>query len=107
MEIVTLERWNTPLKRRHYIKCELGMRGWRSITAFAKHLGVKPQAISNAFNAPSSHIEQAIADEIGVPVQELFWDRYDVQTGERLYVEREQQRSITQKRYNDQSVASA
>ncbi len=91
----------TPAKRRAYIKFELGMRGL-TIGKLADQLGVTSQAISNAFNSPSFRIEQGIAEAIGKPVQVIFADRYD-DNGNRLYNVRDPNRSIYQKRRNDQT----
>lgn len=64
-----------PTRRRVWIQGELRLIG-SSLTAVAASLGVSRQAVGQALLVPSERIEQAIADELGLPVSWLFPDRF-------------------------------
>ncbi|MQA64848.1 MAG: nucleotide excision repair protein [Alphaproteobacteria bacterium] len=64
-----------PALRREWIKYQFRLRGY-SVHAFAESIGVRPPAVSNAFWKPSSHIQQEIADFLGIPPGVLFPEFY-------------------------------
>jgi len=71
-----------PAERRVWIVGQLRLRG-SSLRKIADRLGVSHQSCSIALMAPSERIEIAIAEELGIPVQALFPDRFSPE-GRRL-----------------------
>ena len=71
-----------PSERRVWIVGQLRLRG-SSLRKVADRLGVSHQSCSTALLAPSERIEIAIAEELGIPVQRLFPDRFSPE-GRRL-----------------------
>lgn len=86
----TLDIPKNPAERRAWICFQLRLRG-TSLRAIARRLGVSQQAVSNALMTPSSHIEPAIAEAIGLTAQQLFPERFD-DAGNRLPRTRPQHR---------------
>jgi lambda repressor-like predicted transcriptional regulator len=66
---------NDPAERRGWIVWQLRLRG-SSLAAIARRLGVVPQSVHGALNAPSERIEVAIAEDLGLPVQKVFPERF-------------------------------
>ena len=64
-----------PAERRVWILGQLRLRG-SSLRKIADRLGVSHQSCSIALMAPSERIEIAIAEELDIPVQALFPDRF-------------------------------
>lgn len=87
----TVSLLKEPAKRRAWVAFQLRLRG-SSFSELARELGVSRQAIGQALLVPSSHLEPAIADALGITVRQLFPDRYDA-SGRRLFRTREPQRN--------------
>lgn len=94
-----------PHDRRIWVCAELRRRG-SSLTAIGRRLGVSQQAVSQALMIPSSRLEQAIADELGVAVQSLFPERFGAD-GRRLPNTRAPQRSTIQNPRNVEGEEAA
>jgi lambda repressor-like predicted transcriptional regulator len=72
-----------PVERRIFIKSQLQLRGL-SFAAIARQEGVNRISVGYAASGgPSARLQQALADAIGLPVQDLFPERYDAQ-GQRI-----------------------
>ena len=69
-------------RRLEWVKYQLRSQG-SSFAKIARTHKVTVTAIRNALYQPSARLEQAIADELSIPVSELFPERYD-EGGERL-----------------------
>jgi lambda repressor-like predicted transcriptional regulator len=82
-----------PAERRAWVLYRLRVCG-SSLSRIAAAEGVSPQAVSNALDAPSSHLEEVIADTIGLTVKVLFADRFDSR-GRRRSPTRERNRTST------------
>lgn len=80
-----------PAIRRAWVVYQLRIRGL-SFGSLARDSGVSRQAISNALLMPSSHLEEIIAEAIGLTAQELFPERFDA-TGRRLHRTRSPERN--------------
>ena len=76
-----------PLKRRGWVVWQLKMRGG-SLRQLARRVGLTQQSLSYGLVAPHGRAERAIADALDLTVQDLFPERYDPATGERLHHER-------------------
>lgn len=72
-----------PALRRAWIKYQLELRGY-SLRSYAKALGVSHPVISKAFLSPNSHIEEQLAETLGMQVHVLFPERFDA-AGNRLH----------------------
>lgn len=72
----------TPAARRAWITAQLRLRGV-SMLSLARRLGVSRQAVSQAMIVASERIQEAIAAELGLAVQDLFPEFYDPVSGER------------------------
>lgn len=94
-----------PAERRAWICYQLRLRG-SSLRRIASDLGVSQQAASHALLSPSSHIEKAIAEAIGLTPETLFPERFDA-AGNRLSRVREQQRTTRRRAGNVQSGEAA
>lgn len=66
---------SNPAERRAWVLYQLKLRGL-SLSSIAREEGVVQQAVSNALLIPSSHLEEAIARAIDVPVRDLFPERF-------------------------------
>lgn len=64
-----------------------------SLSAVARKHDVSPQAVSNALDAPSAKIEDALAAELEIEVQQLFPERFDG-NGNRLISTRERSTAV-------------
>ncbi len=62
---------------RHAIKAELHRRGM-TMAALAKLAGSTPAIFGHVWTRPVRKAEQAIADYLGIPAEELFPDRYPI-----------------------------
>lgn len=80
-----------PAQRRVWILGQLRLLG-TSLRRLAAVEGVSPQAMSNALNLPSSHLETVIATALGLTAQQLFPERFDA-AGNRLGWTRTPQRT--------------
>lgn len=80
-----------PAERRGWIIWQLRNRGW-SLSRIALQEGVSVQAVSSALMVPSSHLQQVIADVLGLPLPQLFPEYFDA-AGRRLGRTREQHRT--------------
>ncbi|MFP4004983.1 MAG: transcriptional regulator [Alphaproteobacteria bacterium] len=69
-------------RRLEWVKYQLRLRG-SSFAKIARAHKVTVTAIRNALYQPSARLEQAIAEELGIPVSDLFPERYG-DSGERL-----------------------
>lgn len=78
----TINLPQNPSARRAWLTYQLRLRGL-SIAALAREVGVSREALSNAMNAPSSHLEEAIAAALATKPQLLFPERFD-RRGRRL-----------------------
>jgi len=65
-----------PKKRAAWVIYQLGLTG-RSIASVARDNGVKRQTLGTALRSPYPHMEALLAEALGVPVIELFPERYD------------------------------
>lgn len=65
-----------PVQRNEWIKFQLRMRG-SSLSKLARRLGVTRQAVRNALSAPYPRMERVIADELGLPPQAIWPERYE------------------------------
>lgn len=65
-----------PVQRNEWIKFQLRMRG-SSLSKLARRLGVTRQAVRNALAAPYPKMERVIADELGLPPQAIWPERYE------------------------------
>ena len=70
-----------PFERRAWVLYQLARRRLTQ-AEIARRVGVSRQAVNLALTAPSARIERAIAEAIGVTVEDLFPERYD-RTGRR------------------------
>ncbi|MBB99153.1 MAG: transcriptional regulator [Rhodobacteraceae bacterium] len=66
-----------PAWDQHSIKAELHRRGM-TLTALAEGVGMKQNAFSHVWKRTNRKAEKAIADFLGMPVEQLFPDRYPV-----------------------------
>lgn len=73
----TLDIPTEPQNWRAWIVYQLRIRG-SSLRKIADREGVVQQAVATAMLMPSYHLEQAIAKELGLKVQDLFPERFDV-----------------------------
>ncbi len=87
-----------PGSRRAWVIFQLRIRG-SSLAAIAEKNNVSNQAVSNALLVPSSHLEQAIADELAIDVKVLFPERFDA-AGNRLSYTRAPERTTPPRRRN-------
>jgi Ner family transcriptional regulator len=83
-----------PAERRVWIWVQLRLRG-TSLRRLAAENGVSQQAMSHALVSPSSHLEEVIAQALGLTAQQLFPERFDA-LGNRLSWTRDQQRNTRQ-----------
>ncbi len=79
-----------PAERRGWVIWQLRNRGW-SLSRIALQEGVSVQAVSMALMVPSSHLQQVIAETLGLTPQQLFPEFFDA-AGRRLGRTREQHR---------------
>lgn len=70
-----------PVQRNEWIKFQLRVRG-SSLSKLARRLGVTRQAVRNALSAPYPKMERAIANELGLPPQAIWPERYERRRGE-------------------------
>lgn len=70
-----------PVQRNEWIKFQLRMRG-SSLSKLARRLGVTRQAVRNALSAPYPKMERVIADELGLPPQAIWPERYESRRAE-------------------------
>ena len=70
------------------IKCALEERGM-TLTGLAELKGVDPRTMRHVWNRPMRPAERAIAEYLGVPVAELFPDRYPIRKARILSAENE------------------
>lgn len=59
------------------IKCALEERGM-TLTGLAELKGIAPSMMRQVWSRPIRPAERALAEYLGVPVQELFPDRYPI-----------------------------
>ncbi len=82
-----------PHERRAWICFQLKIRGL-SQRQLAKKEKVSPQCVSSALiGGGSSHLQEAVANAIGLSVQQLFPELYNPTTGERLLPVRPRKRT--------------
>jgi Ner family transcriptional regulator len=84
---------------------QLRLKG-SSLREIARQEGVVHQAVNNALMLPSSHLERAIAKELGLRVQDLFPERFGA-TGQRLNRTREPKRSSGPTQRNGKGARAA
>ena len=77
------DTFTDPVKRSAWVLYQLRLQG-QSLASLARDVGVDRTAPYQALRRPYPKMERAIADAVGMPVHELFPDRYDAKTGERL-----------------------
>ncbi len=65
------------------IKAAVRKRG-TTLAALARSAGIPPSACQNALKAPHSHGEAVISEFLGIPMRELWPDRFDAQ-GRRIH----------------------
>ena len=65
-----------PRQRSLWVQFELKQRG-SSFAAIARKEKVSRRAVALAMSSPSERMEQAIAVELGITVEQLFPERYD------------------------------
>jgi len=65
-----------PADRRAWVCYQLRLRG-NSLRKIASQLGVSQQAMSHSLMLPSSRCEPAVAEALGLTVQQLFPERFD------------------------------
>ncbi len=82
MKIATADIPKEPAVRRAWILYQLKIRGV-SLTSIACAENVSATAVANALLTPSSHLEEVIADRLGLRACDLFADRFN-RSGERL-----------------------
>lgn len=63
-------------ERRHWVIFELRKKGL-NLSKIARSLNVARQSVYSALSEPSARIEQAIADALDLPVEQLFFERFD------------------------------
>lgn len=82
LDTATRHLFRDPAKRRAWVVYQLRLQG-RSLASVAREMGVNRSAPGHALRSPYPRMERAIAEAVGVPVHELFPERYDP-SGERL-----------------------
>lgn len=70
------------------IKCALEERGM-TLSGLAELKGIRPSMMRQVWSRPIRPAERAIADYLGVPVQELFPNRYPIRRSRILSAENE------------------
>lgn len=94
-----------PAERRVWIPSQLRLLG-TSLRRLAAEEGVSPQAMSNALNLSSSHLETVIAAALGLTAQQMFPERFDA-AGNRLGWTRTPQRSTRGVRRNVEETTAS
>tara|TARA_R110000868_G_scaffold225568_2_gene477831 strand:- start:36936 stop:37253 length:318 start_codon:yes stop_codon:yes gene_type:complete len=82
MKIATEDIPKEPAVRRAWILYQLKIRGL-SLSSIACDENVSATAVANALLNPSSHLEEVIAEHLGLKARDLFSDRFS-RSGERL-----------------------
>jgi len=85
---VTLPHFQSALERATWVQGVLKLKG-SSLSKLAKQAGYKRQSMSQTMYQPNARLEPIIAQAVGTTVQELFPERFDTVTGERLHVVRQ------------------
>lgn len=70
-------------ERRLWVIFELKRKGL-SLSKIARSLDVTRQSVRSALSEPSARIEQAIANALELPVEQLFFERFDAD-GNRIH----------------------
>lgn len=70
------------------IKCALEERGM-TLSGLAELKGIRPSTMRLVWSRPIRAAERALAEYLGVPVQELFPDRYPIRKSRILSAENE------------------
>lgn len=83
-----------PRQRKAWALYQLTLKNL-TLADVARMEGVRRQAASSVFHTPSAALERRMADVLGVPIQQLWADRYEAD-GTRLYRERPDARRIKQ-----------
>ena len=89
-----------PAVRRAWVIFQLRIRH-SSLSKVGRKIGVTRTSVYNALMWPSRFAEEALADELGIPVQTLFPERFDA-NGERLHQMKPAYRSRGRRRRNVQ-----
>jgi Ner family transcriptional regulator len=82
IDAATKKLFHDPAKRRAWVIYQLGLQG-RSLASLARDLGLVRSSPQAALARPYPRMERLLAEAVGVPVHELFPDRYSP-SGERL-----------------------
>jgi len=99
------ETFRDPIKRRAWVIYQLKLQGL-NLTSLARETGVSQPALSAALLSPSSDLEEVIAAAVGVPVKELFPERFAA-NGRRLHLVRGPNRSRRAPLHNVESAGRA
>lgn len=82
IDAATKKLFKDPAKRRAWVIYQLGLQG-RSLASLGRDLGLVRSSPQAALARPYPRMERLLAEAVGVPVHELFPDRY-APNGERL-----------------------
>lgn len=101
---VSMDIPQKPAHRRAWVKFQLSLKGL-TIAELGRQLGVSRPAINHALIYPNAHLEQGIAEALGVSVEQLFPERFE--NGRRLHKECPANRKYHHARRNGEVAATS